>query len=221
MNIASYIDHTILKPTTITADIEKLCSEAVEYGFVAVCVPPPYVKRTATILQAVDIQVATVVGFPMGYNAIEAKVAETVLAIVDGAHEIDMVANIVAIKNGDWDYLAKEIHPVADIVQQRGKVLKLILETGELSREEMIKCCALYQKFPVQYIKTSTGYARQGASAETVALLREHLPATIKIKASGGIKDYATACKMIAAGASRIGTSSGIAIVNGGSPELN
>lgn len=213
MNIASYIDHTLLKPTTVTADIEKLCSEAVEHAFAAVCVPPPYVKRAAAILAPVDVKVATVVGFPFGYSAIEAKVAETVLAIVDGAHEIDMVVNITAIKNGDWDYLAKEIQPVAEIVRQKGRTIKLILETGVLSDDEIIRCCALYSKFQVHFLKTSTGYAEKGATVEAVALMRQHLPAHIAIKASGGIRDKATALAMINAGATRIGCSAGVAIV--------
>lgn len=215
MEIARYIDHTLLKPTTTIAEIEQLCSDAVEYRFAAVCVPPPYVKRAAAILSPVDVKIATVVGFPFGYSAIEAKVAETVLAIVDGADEIDMVGNLIAIKNGDWAYLEREIAPVAEIVQQKKKTLKLIIESGVLTDDEIIRCCELYSRYAVHFLKTSTGYAEKGASVHAVQLMRAHLPAHISIKASGGIRDFETAKAMVDAGATRIGTSSGIAIVNG------
>lgn len=215
MNIAGYIDHTLLKPTTVIAEIEKLCSEAVEYNFAAVCVPPPYVKRAALILAPTDVKVATVAGFPFGYSATEAKVAEAVLAVVDGAHEIDMVVNLIAIKNQDWEFLEREIAPVANILSQKGKTLKLIIESGILTDEEIIRCCELYSRFPVQFLKTSTGYAEKGASVHAVQLMRKHLPSAIGIKASGGIRDYATAAAMIEAGATRIGCSAGVAIAKG------
>src|SRR6478609_6458098 len=127
MNIAECIDHTVLKPTTTISEVEQLCTEAVEYGFAAVCIPPPFVKRAKTILAPTSVKVATVVGFPFGYAGAEAKVAETVLAIVDGADEIDIVINLIALKNGDWEYLQKEIHPVMEIVRQRKKLIKVII----------------------------------------------------------------------------------------------
>jgi deoxyribose-phosphate aldolase len=183
MEIASYIDHTILKPTALLADIETLCSEAIKYKFVAVCVPPLFVKKAAALLTGTGIKVATVIGFPFGYSAIEAKVAEIVLAIVDGADELDMV-------------------------------IKIIIETGLLTNDEIIKCCDLYGAAGVDFLKTSTGYAEKGATVEAVQLLRKHLADKINIKASGGIKTYTFARQLIDAGANRLGCSSSVKIVN-------
>jgi len=213
MQIASYIDHTILKPTTLVSEVEKVCSEAVEYGFAAVCIPPPFVKRTRTILAPTRVKVATVIGFPFGYAATEAKVAETVLSIVDGADELDMVANLIAIKNGDWNYVEREIQPVMDIIRQRKKLIKVIIESGVLSNDEIIQCCDVYRNAGVDFMKTSTGYADRGASVDAVQLMRKHLPSSIRIKASGGIRTYEFARQLIDAGADRIGCSASVAIV--------
>ncbi len=213
MNIASYIDHTILKPTTVVADIEKLCAEAVEYQFAAVCVPPLYVKKAKKLLEGSSVKTATVIGFPFGYSAIEAKIAEIVLAIVDGADELDMVANISAIKNGDWVFIANEIGTILPIIRNKQGVIKVIIESGVLTNEEIIKCCDLYGAAGIDYLKTSTGYAEKGASVETVALMRTYLPDHIKIKASGGIRTYEFADQLIKAGADRLGCSAGVTIV--------
>jgi deoxyribose-phosphate aldolase len=215
MQIAAYIDHTILKPLTRLEEVKTLCVEATEYGFAAVCVPPPFVKVVDAILDPVLVKVATVVGFPFGYSAIEAKVAETVLAIVDGADEIDMVINLIALKNGDWDYLSREVKPVLDIVRSKGKALKVIIESGVLSEEEIIHCCNLYGLLGIDFMKTSTGYAEKGATIEAVQLMRQHLPSGVQIKASGGIRDYAFARALVAAGATRLGCSASVAIVKG------
>lgn len=214
MNIASYIDHTVLKPTTLVADVEKLCAEAIQYQFTAVCVPPLFVKKAAGLLAGSSVKVATVIGFPFGYSAIEAKVAETVLAIVDGADELDLVINISALKNNDWQFLAGEINAILPIVRKAGKVIKIIIESGVLTDEEIIKCCDLYGAAGVDFMKTSTGYAEKGATVEAVKLLRKHLSEKIQIKASGGIKTYTFAKQLIDAGATRIGCSSSIQIVN-------
>ena len=213
MQIASYIDHTILKPTCLVSEIERVCSEAVEFEFAAVCIPPPFVKRAKTILAPTSVKVATVIGFPFGYAAIEAKVAETVLAIVDGTDELDMVINLIALKNGDWDYLKREIQPVMDIIRQKRKLIKVIIESGILTNEEIIHCCQLYSAAGVDFLKTSTGYAEKGASVEAVQLMRKHLPSSIKIKASGGIRSYSFAKQLIDAGAERLGCSGSVAIV--------
>ncbi len=213
MNIASYIDHTVLKPTTIVADIEKLCAEAVSNHFAAVCVPPLFVKKAKALTQGSKVKVATVIGFPFGYSAIEAKLAEIVLAIVDGADELDVVINISAIKNDDWQYLAKEINNIMPIIRKSEKVIKVIIESGILTNEEIIRCCDIYGAAGVDFMKTSTGYAEKGASVEAVLLMRKHLADAIKIKASGGIKNYTFAVELIAAGASRLGCSSSIQIV--------
>lgn len=213
MNISSYIDHTVLKPTTVLGDVKKLCKEASDYRFAAVCVPPLYVKATTQLLQGSQVKVATVIGFPFGYSAIEAKIAEIVLAIVDGADELDVVINISAIKNGDWQFLANEINTILPIIRNSNKIVKVIIESGVLTDDEIIKCCKLYGAAGIDYLKTSTGYAEKGASVEVVQLMRKHLPDHIKIKASGGIRNYVFAKELIGAGADRLGCSASVEIV--------
>jgi len=220
MAINSYIDHTVLKPTTLIADVEKLCKEAIEYSFAAVCVPPLFVQQASALVQGSSVKVATVIGFPFGYSAVEAKVAEAVLAIIDGADELDMVINISALKNNDWQFLANELNAVLSIVRSKNKVIKIIIESGVLTEEEIIKCCDLYGAAGVDFMKTSTGYAEKGATIEAVALMRKHLANTIQIKASGGIKSYSFASALIAAGANRIGCSSSIQIVSEAPPQV-
>ena len=215
MDIAKFIDHTVLKPTTLISDIEKLCAEAKEYGFAAVCVPPNFVKKAKALLQGSAVKVATVIGFPFGYSAVEAKIAEILLAIVDGADELDVVINISAIKNNDWQFLADEINHIMPIIRSKNKVIKIIIESGVLTDEEIIKCCDIYGLAGIDYLKTSTGYAEKGASVEAVKLFRKHLPQHIQIKASGGIRDYAFAKELVDAGATRLGCSAGVAIVKG------
>jgi len=213
MNIAAYIDHTVLKPTTTQADIVKLCTEALENNFAAVCVPPLFVKMAKQMVTNSTVKVATVIGFPFGYSAIEAKVAEIILAIIDGADELDVVINISAIKNNDWQFLANEINTLMPIIRKQQKVIKIIIESGILSNAEIIKCCDLYGAAGVDFLKTSTGYAEVGATLEAVALIRKHLTNSIKIKASGGIKSYTFAKQLIDAGADRLGCSSSLKIV--------
>ena len=215
MPLNKYIDHTILKPTCLVSDIEKLCAEAKQYDFAAVCVPPNFVKLAKEKLAGSAVQVATVIGFPFGYSATEAKIAEIILAMVDGADELDVVANISAIKNGDWSAIADEINHIMPIIRSKNKVVKIIIESGVLTDDEIIKCCDIYGIAGIDYLKTSTGYAEKGASVEAVKLFRKHLPDQVQIKASGGIRDYATAQLMIDAGATRIGCSAGVAIVSG------
>jgi len=215
MKLNQYIDHTILKPTTLIADIEKLCAEAKEYQFAAVCVPPNFVKKAKSLLEGSAVKVSTVIGFPFGYSAVEAKIAEIVLAIVDGADELDVVINISAIKNNDWQYLADEINHIMPIIRSKNKVIKVIIESGVLTDEEIIKCCDIYGLAGIDYLKTSTGYAEKGASVDAVKLFRKHLPEHVQIKASGGIRDYAFAQQLVDAGATRLGCSAGVAIVKG------
>jgi deoxyribose-phosphate aldolase len=215
MRLNSYIDHTLLKPTALVSDIEKLCSEASQYGFAAVCVPPNFVRKAKEYLQGTAVKTATVIGFPFGYSAVEAKIAEIVLAMVDGADELDVVINISAVKNNDWRYLANEIGNIMPVVKSKDKVIKVIIESGVLTDEEIIKCCELYGVAGIDYLKTSTGYAEKGATVEAVRLFRKHLPAGVQIKASGGIRDYAFARQLVDAGATRLGCSASIAIVNG------
>lgn len=215
MKLNHYIDHTILKPTTLIADIEKLCIEARQYHFAAVCVPPNFVKKAKILVEGSDVKVATVIGFPFGYSAVESKIAEILLAIVDGADELDVVINISAIKNNDWMYLADEINHIMPIIRSKNKAIKIIIESGILTDEEIIKCCEIYGLAGIDYLKTSTGYAEKGATVEAVKLFRLHLPANIQIKASGGIRDYAFAKELIDAGATRLGCSASVAIVQG------
>lgn len=215
MNISKYIDHTVLKPTTLIADIEKLCSEAKQYQFAAVCVPPNFVKKAKLLTEGSPVKVATVIGFPFGYSAVEAKIAEILLAMVDGADELDVVINISAIKNNDWVYLANEINHIMPIIRSRNKVIKIIIESGILTYEEIIKCCEIYGLAGIDYLKTSTGYAEKGATVQAVKLFRLHLPDNVQIKASGGIRDYVFAKQLIDAGATRLGCSASVAIVQG------
>jgi deoxyribose-phosphate aldolase len=215
MQINQYIDHTILKPTTLVADIEQLCAEAITHQFAAVCVPPNFVKKAKALTQNTGVNVATVVGFPFGYSAIESKLAEVLLAMVDGADELDIVVNISAIKNADWGFLANEINHLLPIIQQQNKVVKIIIESGVLTEDEIVKCCQLYGVAGVHYLKTSTGYAEKGATVEAVQLFRQYLPPHVQIKASGGIRDYAFAQQLIAAGATRLGCSASVGIVQG------
>ncbi len=213
MLINNYIDHTFLKPAALISDIEKLCSEAIEYHFAAVCVPPPMIKIAKNILRQTDIKLATVIGFPFGYSAIEAKLAEIILAIIDGADELDMVINLVALKNNDWQYLANEINHIIPVIKKENKVIKIIIESGILTDGEITRCCEMYSVAGVDFLKTSTGYAEKGATIEAVALMRKHLPAHIQVKASGGIKNYAFTKELIDAGATRIGSSNSVNII--------
>jgi deoxyribose-phosphate aldolase len=213
MNIAQHIDHTLLKPTATWAEIEKIAGEALEYKFAAICIPPLYVKKAKKLLENSTINKATVIGFPFGYCAIEAKVAEIVLAMVDGADELDMVINICAIKNNDWSFIANEINTIMPIIRKRNTIIKVIIESGMLTDDEIIKCCDIYGAAGVDFVKTSTGYAEKGATVHAVQLIRAHLSNHVKIKASGGIKTFAFAKELIEAGADRLGCSSSIRIV--------
>ena len=183
MHINQYIDHTLLKPTVLIADIKRICSEAIQYQFAAVCVPPPMIRTAKQELENSGIKTATVIGFPFGYSAVEAKIAETVLSIVDGADELDMVISLIALKNNDWEYLANEINHVIPVVKQKNKVIKIIIESGVLTNEEIIRCCELYGAAGVDFMKTSTGYADKGATLDAVKLMRAHLPKQVQIKA--------------------------------------
>jgi len=214
VQINQYIDHTLLKPTALIADIKRICNEAIQYKFAAVCVPPPMIRTAKQELKNSGIKTATVIGFPFGYSAVEAKIAETVLSIVDGADELDMVINLIALKNNDWEYLANEINHVMPVVKQKNKVIKIIMESGVLTKEEIVRCCDIYGAAGVDFVKTSTGYAEKGATADAVKLMRAHLPEVVQIKASGGIKTYAFAKELIEAGATRLGCSSSVQIVS-------
>ncbi|MFN9854954.1 MAG: deoxyribose-phosphate aldolase [Bacteroidota bacterium] len=213
MQLNHLIDHTLLKPTALVQDMEQLCSEAIAHQFAAVCVPPPFVKIARELVAGSGVKVATVIGFPFGYSAVEAKIAESVLAMVDGADELDVVASILAIKNHDWTYIANEIGHLLPVIRSKQKVIKVIIESGVLTDDEIVTCCDIYGAAGIDFLKTSTGYADRGATIEAVQLFRKHLPASVKIKASGGIRTYDQACQMVTAGADRLGCSASVAIV--------
>lgn len=215
MNIASYIDHTLLKPATTPSEIKKLCEEAIEYGFAAVCIPPPLVKNARKNLEGSTVKVSTVIGFPFGYSFALAKTAETKQAIADGADELDVVINLVALKNNAWNYLKSEMAAITEMAHENNRLIKVIIESGILTNDEIIRCCELYAEAGVDFLKTSTGYAEKGASIEAVQLMRQHLPASIKVKASGGIRTYDFARDLVLAGAERLGCSASVAIVKG------
>ncbi|MEZ5058042.1 MAG: deoxyribose-phosphate aldolase [Saprospiraceae bacterium] len=214
MSVANLIDHTILKPDCSLKEVQALCKEAANHGFAAVCVPPFYVRESKNYLSDSEVKVATVIGFPMGYSGTAAKVEEIKRAIDDGADELDVVVNICAIKSNNWNYVKNDIDSVTRACHLKGKVIKLIIETSLLSENEIEKVCKVCIDSGVNFVKTSTGF-QGGATAEAVSLLRKILPESIKIKASGGIRTKEDAEKMISCGAERIGTSSGVSIVNG------
>lgn len=202
------IDHTLLKQTARREDIRKLCAEAVEYGFYSVCVQPVYVSACNEFLKnAPQIKIACVVGFPMGENKTETKVFETKRAVADGADEIDMVICISAVKNGNYSYVKREIKQV--VKAAKGSPVKVILETSLLTREEMVKAALCARDAGAAFVKTSTGYFGEGAKAEDVRLLKDTVKGACSVKASGGIKTAEQFREMLAAGADRIGTSSG------------
>jgi deoxyribose-phosphate aldolase len=213
MDIASLIDHTVLKPTTSPADVKKVCSEALEYHFAAVCIPPPFVRTAKEALKDSNIKVATVVGFPFGYSAALAKLAEVKQALKDGADELDVVINLAAMKSGSWTYLQSEIELLIEPIHTAGKIIKVIIESGILTDDEIIRCCQIYAIAKVDFVKTSTGYAEKGATVEAVQLIRANLPSGIKIKASGGIKTFRFAQQLVNAGADRLGCSASIDII--------
>ena len=212
MSIVQFIDHTILKPVTTLGDIERICEEAKEYGFAAVCIPPYYVSDARQILSGSKVHLATVIGFPFGYSHYRSKAEEARIALGEGATEIDMVFNLAAFKNNDMAWLETEIGEISKIVTEEGGVLKLIIESGILTDEEIIRCCELYRHYPIHYLKTSTGFAENGASIEAVKIMRANLPSHIQIKASGGIRTYEFAKELVLAGATRLGCSASVEI---------
>ncbi len=215
MNIAQYIDHTLLKPATSIHELKKLCEEAIQYKFFAVCVPPPLVKNARSVLAGSAVKTATVIGFPFGYSVARAKLVEAQQAIQDGADELDVVINLVALRSKAWQYLELEMEGIVEAAHAQNRLVKVIIESGILTDEEIIKCCEIYAKVGVDFLKTSTGYAEKGATIEAVQLMRQHLPSTIQIKASGGIRTYEQAEQYVKAGANRLGCSAGVAIVTG------
>lgn len=213
MNIARYIDHTILKPEATASQIVQLCKEAETYNFAAVCINPIYVKAAAELLRDSEVKVCTVVGFPLGANLTSTKLFETERALDDGAVEIDMVINIGALKAGDNDVVGQEIAAIVDKSHQRNALCKVIIETALLTDDQKIKACRIAKKAGADFVKTSTGFSSGGATVEDVRLMRQTVGPEVGVKASGGIRNLADAENMIAAGANRLGASAGVKIV--------
>lgn len=219
MDLAKYIDHTLLKPDATADDIDVLCAEAKEYGFASVCVNPAWVKRAAQNLRGSDVRVASVVGFPFGATLPEIKAMEARRVLRDGAREVDMVINIGALKSGQHDVVQSDIAKVSDACHEVGALNKVIIETTLLNDEEKVIASHLAQLAKADYVKTSTGYAGGGATVHDVLLMRETVGPKMGIKASGGVRNREDAEEMIAAGATRIGASAGISIVTGGTSD--
>ena len=212
-DLARFIDHTLLKADATAKDIEKLCREARQHNFYSVCVNGSRVELARSFLEESDVKVASVVGFPLGAMESDVKRFETEAAVDAGAHEIDMVLNIARLKEGDDKYVLRELRDVVEAADER--IVKVIIETALLNRDEKIRACALILDSGAHFVKTSTGFSSSGATIEDVKLLRESVGPPFGVKASGGIRDTAAAVAMIDAGATRLGTSNGVAIVSG------
>lgn len=213
INIPSLIDHTLLKPEATEEMVENLCKEAIKFSFAAVCINPYFVKFAKKILKDSDVKLATVIGFPLGANTKEIKAMETKDAIKNGANEIDMVINIGALKNKDYGIVKEDIEAVVNEAKGKAKV-KVIIETCLLTEEEKIKACELCLEAGADFVKTSTGFSTGGATIEDVKLMKSVVGNKMGIKASGGVRDMETAKKMVEAGATRLGTSSGVKIAS-------
>ncbi|MDF2892507.1 MAG: deoxyribose-phosphate aldolase [Clostridia bacterium] len=211
--LASYIDHTILKADAQVKDVEKLCKEAAEYQFASVCVNAANVKQAAGILNGTEIKVCTVVGFPLGATLPQVKAFEAEEAIKNGAHEVDMVINVGALKSGQLDIVEQDIKAVAAACKNKA-LLKVIIETCLLTDEEKVTACQLAKKAGADFVKTSTGFSTGGATVEDIKLMRDTVGPSMGVKASGGVRDLETSLKMIEAGATRIGASASVHIVN-------
>lgn len=215
MNLAKYIDHTILKPNILKAEVIKVCDEAKEHGFFSVCINPCFVELVANELKGSDVKVTSVIGFPLGANTPEIKALETKKAIEDGADEIDMVINVSALRDKNYEYVLNDIKTVVEALEGKA-ILKVILETCLLTDEEKIKGCELSVEAGAHFVKTSTGFSTGGATVADIALMRKTVGPDLGVKASGGVRDAEGAKAVIEAGATRIGASSSVLIVTGG-----
>lgn len=213
-DIAQYIDHTVLNADAVTADIEKICKEAVEYNFKTVCIQPYWIPYASEQLAGSEVGITTVIGFPLGANTSEIKALEAKQALKDGATEVDMVINIGALKSEDYDTVLNDIKAVVDAVAGEA-VVKVIIETSLLTKTEKVRASELAKKAGADFVKTSTGFSTGGATIDDIKLMRATVGPDMGVKASGGVRDYADAVAMVEAGATRIGASSGIAIVEG------
>jgi deoxyribose-phosphate aldolase len=218
--VARYIDHTLLKPDATRDEIMKVCEEGVRYGFASVCINPIWVREAACALRGSGVKVCTVIGFPLGSNAPDTKAYEARRAIFDGANELDMVINVGALKSGDHDLVSRDIRGVVEVAHEVGYICKVIIETALLNDDEKVSACLIAKEASADFVKTSTGFSSGGATAADVALMRRAVGGQMGVKASGGVRDLKQAQEMIRAGATRIGASVGVKIVQeiAGSP---
>ncbi len=213
--LARMIDHTLLKPDATKAQIEQLCSEARQFGFAAVCVNPCYVDLCAELLRGSSVKVCTVIGLPLGAASSETKAFEAERAIQDGAQEVDMVINVGMLKSGNDVYVERDIRAVVTVAKRFGVTTKVIIETSLLAEDEKIRACLLAKNAGADFVKTSTGLGKGGATVEDVALMRKVVGPSMGVKASGGIRTYDDALTLVASGANRLGTSASVQIVAG------
>jgi len=214
MNIAGYIDHTLLKQTATEDDIRKLCREAIANSFASVCINPCRIPLAADLLSDSSVKVCSVTGFPLGATSTAVKLAETEWCLDNGADEIDTVMNIGEAKSGNWEYIENELREVSELVHSRGAILKVIFENCLLEKDEIVKACEACVNAGVDFVKTSTGFAGGGATPEDVKLMSDTVAGKCKVKAAGGVRNADDAKRMIDFGAERIGTSAGIIIVS-------
>ncbi len=215
LDLARYIDHTLLSAEATAEDIDRLCAEAERHHFASVCINPTWVRRAAESLRGTGVPVCTVIGFPLGATTTEVKAMETRKALRDGAREIDMVLNVGALKSGDHDLVYNDIAKVVDAAHETGAICKVILETALLTDEEKVVAAAMAKRAKADFVKTSTGFGPGGATVYDVALMRETVGPEMGVKASGGVRTAHEAEDMIAAGATRIGASAGVQIITG------
>jgi deoxyribose-phosphate aldolase len=215
LSLARMIDHTLLKPEATKQQVEELCAEAKQYSFASVCINPSFVKLCAQLLRGTSVKVCTVIGFPLGSTSTEAKTFEADQALRDGARELDMVLNVGMLKSGENHYVENDIRSVAQAVHRSGALLKVIIETGLLTDEEKIRACVLAKRAGADFVKTSTGFSKGGATAGDIRLMRKVVGSGLGVKASGGVRTQEQALELIESGADRIGASASVKIVMG------
>jgi deoxyribose-phosphate aldolase len=211
--VARYIDHTLLKPEATRDEVLRMCEEGARYGFASVCINPTWVRESACALRGSGVKVCTVIGFPLGAGVPDTKAYEARRAVFDGATELDMVINVGALKSGDYGLVSRDIMSVVEVARDAGCLSKVIIETALLTDDEKVRACEIARDAGADFVKTSTGFSRGGATAADVALMRRVVGGHIGVKASGGVKDFKQAQEMIRAGATRIGASVGVKIV--------
>jgi deoxyribose-phosphate aldolase len=213
LNLSTSIEHTLLKPTTTMSEVDKLCLEASLENFYSVCIPAKFIAPAKKMLDGSNVKITSVISFPLGFLATDLKVMEIEEALARGADELDMVVDLSALKSGDYKKLEFEIETCLKPVYSAGRVLKVIVESGILTKQELLDCCAFYSNYDIDFMKTSTGFASRGATVEAVRTMRANLPFRVGIKASGGIRTYQAAMDLLEAGAVRLGTSASVQIM--------